>query len=98
MYERVVWPRSLASGVKRKELSGRVVRGTWTGPRVGHMRIKGKNSILGFPARETRKEKQSRPVLETWWAEPNSHINNYNGLSLLYAFLSFCLFIQLTGF
>lgn len=41
-------------GVKRKELSGRVVWGTWTGPRVGHMRIKGKIVTLGFPARETR--------------------------------------------
>ena len=62
------------------------------------IRIKDRKMVLWFPARETRKEKQSCPVLETWWAEPNSHINNYNGLSLLYAFLSFCLFIQLTGF
>lgn len=84
MYERVVWPRSLASGVKRKELSGRVVRGTWTGPRVGHMRIKGKNSILGFPARETRgRMRQSSVVLGTSWAGTNRHINNYSGLSLL---------------
>lgn len=84
MYERVVWPRSLASGVKRKELSGRVVWNTWIGPRVGHMRMKGKNIILGFPARETRgRMRQSWMVLGTSWAGTNSHINNYNGLSLL---------------
>lgn len=84
MYERVAWPRSPASGVKRKELSGRVVRDTWTGPRVGDMRIKGKNIILGFPARETRgRMRQSWMVLGTSWAGANSHINNYNGLSLL---------------
>ena len=36
--------------------------------------------VLWFPARETKERiKQSCPVLETWWAEPKSHINNYSG-------------------